>query len=95
MTHLVCGALTVFSVILTGKLAGQDLSSQTQAAVPALRQDADVPRHHWCSKLTHHRSVLIHVPIEQLQERECVPVIYQTETLTVIHLVPFTLTHSA
>lgn len=66
---MVCVALMRFSVILTGQLAGQDLSSQTQAAVPALRQDPDVTSHHRTSKLTHHRCVLIHVPIEQLQDR--------------------------
>lgn len=52
---------------LTGKLTGQDFSSKTQAAVPALGQDADVAGHHRRGKLTHHRRVLVHIPIEQLQ----------------------------
>lgn len=59
----------LFPVLLTGKLTGEDLSSKTQAAVPALRKDANVARHHGRSELTHHRCVLIHIPIEQLQRK--------------------------
>ena len=57
------------AAILTGELTGQDLGPETQAAVPALRQDADVTRHHRRGKLAHHRRVLVHISIEQLQER--------------------------
>lgn len=58
----------MFSV-LTGKLTGQDFSSKTQGAVPALRKDADVARHHGRKKLIHYWCVLIYVPVEQLQQK--------------------------
>lgn len=57
----------MFSVSLTGELAGQDFSSQAQAAVPALGKDAEVTRHDGREKLIHYRCVLVHVPVEQLE----------------------------
>lgn len=56
-------------MILTGELTGQDLCSETQAAVPALRQDAEVTRDHGREELAHHRRVLVHISIEQLRGR--------------------------
>lgn len=75
-------------VVLTRQLTGQDLGSETQAAVPALRQDADVTSHHGYSKLTHHRRVFVHIPIEQLQERiNCDGKAVTTQTVVIIHTV--------
>lgn len=59
----------LFPVLLTGKLTGEDLSSKTQAAVPALGKDANVARHHGRRELTHHRCVFVHIPVEQLQRK--------------------------
>lgn len=53
--------------VLTGQLAGYDLNSETQAAVPALGKDTDVTCHGWPVKLHHHWRVPIHIPIEQLE----------------------------
>lgn len=57
----------MFSVWLTGEGAGQDFSSQTQAAVPALGKNAKVASHDGHEKLIHYRRVLIHVSVEQLK----------------------------
>lgn len=59
--------LLVCCVILTGQLTGQDLSSETKAAVPTLGKDTDVTRHDRSQKLVYHRCVPVHIGIKQLE----------------------------
>lgn len=56
-------------MLLTRHRAAQDLHPHAGGAVPALRKDADVPRHHWIHELGHHGGVFIRVPKEQLKRK--------------------------
>ena len=54
---------------LTRQGAAEHLDPHTQTAVPALRDDPDVTGDYGLRQLVHHRSVLITVSKEQLEER--------------------------
>lgn len=56
-------------MLLTRHRAAQDLHPHAGGAIPALRKDADVPRHHWIHELGHHGGVFIRVPEEQLKRK--------------------------
>ena len=58
------------SLSLTVHGAAEDLQPHTQRAVPALRNDSDVPGQYGLCQLVHHWNVLITVSKEQLGHRD-------------------------
>lgn len=62
------GSFLLGSGLLTRKRAAQDLQPHTKRAVPALRDDSNVARHHWLCKPVHDRGVFVAVSKKQLDK---------------------------